>query len=829
MGPKRNTVQEVTPTPRHHIWLVCIAISVATFAIYAQVLQFEFVNWDDPDYVYNNPHIAQGVTKSSIAWAFTSGYAVNWHPVTWISHMVDIELFGLERAQGASLLQGPGGHHLVSMLIHMANSLLLLWLLYRMTGAFWTSALVAALFAMHPLRVESVAWVSERKDVLSGFFFMLTLLSYQCYAKHPSLKRYLLVFISLALGLMSKPMLITVPFLLLLLDLWPLRRWKRPGLRFLILEKLPLFALVIASSLVTMRVQQAGGAVASLDRLPWVWRLVNAPVATVMYMVKTIWPTHLAFLYPHPANIQTELFGKWVLFAVAATLLLVLLSAVALRSLRTRPYLLVGWLWFLGMLVPVIGLLQVGNQAWADRYAYLPVLGLYLVISGSLAGWVQHRPELKRAVVGGVMIVLLGLLPITWKQVSVWRNSLGLYEHALAVTENNASAHINLGAFLQKRGQFEEAITHYRQALEIKPDDVEAHRNYGAALVELGRPLEALRYYQEAVRIRPADAKSHMDWGVASLAAGQSGQAIARFEQALRIKPEYPDAHYNWGAALLASGQPEEALVQYQKALRSKANFAEAHLGCGNALQRMGRATQAIAHYQEALKIKPDFVEAHNNWGNALLAMGHSQEAIEHYQQSLRIKPDHADALSNWGAALAESGRPQEAVARYQQALKFQADSPVTHVNLGNALRALGRLQEAVDHYQEALRIRPTYAEAYSSMGDALQLMDKAQEAVGYYQQALKLRPNIATTHNSLGLALNAAGRYEEAASHCRQALTLRPDFAEAYNNLGAIHVSMERLQDALKHFEEAVRLKPDYATARDNLKAVREELEREE
>jgi tetratricopeptide (TPR) repeat protein len=648
MGPKQNTVPESIPTPLRHIWLVCIALSVATFAIYAQVLQFEFVSWDDDQYIYENRHVAQGVTKSSLAWALTSGYASNWHPLTWISHMVDIELFGVERGEGESILQGPGGHHLVSVLIHMANSLLLLWLLYRMTGAFWTSALTAALFALHPLRVESVAWVSERKDVLSGLFFMLTLLAYQGYAKHPSLKRYLLVFISLALGLMAKPMLVTVPFVLLLLDLWPLRRWELPdpsslppnphllrnhtpnphrisglrlglglrsgsGLRFLILEKLPLFALVLASCLVTVLVQQAGGSVASLDGLPWAWRLVNAPVATVMYLFKTLWPTHLAYAHPHPANLSSAQLGDWILPACAAFAFLAVVSVVAVRSVRKQPFLLVGWLLFLGMLFPVIGLMQVGHHAWADRYTYLPMVGIYVALSGALAQLIHFRPALRQAAIVVVSAVLLLLLPVTAQQVGVWRDSQSLYEHALAVTRNNYEAHNDLGDVLAQAGQYGEAVEQFNQSLQIKPDYAQAHGNLAISLANLGRSRESVMHHKEA----------------------------------LRIKPKLAGANYNWGTVLQEMGQFEEAITYYRRAIEFDPAYAEGYNNLGVCLSKSGRADEAVAHFQEALRLNPKYAEAHNNMGFIFTDRGQLVEALKAFETAARLKPEFVAARDN--------------------------------------------------------------------------------------------------------------------------------------------------------------------------------------
>jgi len=679
MDLESNSTAPSARPPRHHIWLVAIGLTAATLAIYGQAPQFDFVSWDDPGYIYENPHIAQGITMESVKWAFSSGYASNWHPITWISHMVDIEMFGLERGPGESVLRGPGGHHLVSVLLHVANSLLLLWLLTRMTGAFWPSALTAALFALHPLRVESVVWASERKDVLSGLFFMLTLLAYHGYTQRPTLRRYLLVFTSLALGLMSKPMLVTVPFVLLLLDLWPLRRMQfeqpstlryaapgketkvskvhssavsagsaekpknqslcfvnfvafcskivtakrteptvsesnpAPGLRFLILEKLPLLALVLASGLVTMFVQKAGGAVSSLDRLPWAWRLVNAPVAYAMYLLKTLWPSHLAYNYPHPGALQTERFSEWVVWAGIAILCLGLVSVIAVCVARSRPYLLIGWLWFLGMLVPVIGLMQVGNQAWADRYAYLPLVGVYVMISWSLARCVQLRPMLRRAVIAIVLVALLTLLPCSWRQASVWRDGQTLYEHALAVTRNNFMAHYNLANDLQKSGRIDEAVIHHQQALSINPNLVNVHNNLGNIFARSGRPEEAFEHYREALLSDPNYVEAHGNWGNALQTMGRHEEAIGHYEKALEIEPTYFEAQYNWAKALRRLGKPDEAILHFKQALLINPKLAEAHNALGLIAESQGRVPEAIGYFEQALQLKPDYASAREN------------------------------------------------------------------------------------------------------------------------------------------------------------------------------------------------------------------------
>ena len=493
---------------------LCGALVIAVIFVYGPTGHYGFVDWDDPAYVRDNPRVRSGFSWEGLRWAFTQSHASNWHPLTWLSHMVDCQLFSADE-------QDAGNHHLVSVALHAANSVLLLVALRWMTGALWPSALVAALFAVHPLRVESVAWISERKDVLSGFFFMLTLLAYRWYTQRPKLWRYAAVLLSLTLGLMAKPMLVTVPFVLLLLDFWPLRRirqkkgsglfcrngpagasHKRVLTPFSVLmEKVPLLVLAAASCLITISAQRAGGAVVSVEGLQWTWRLVVTPSAYLMYLGKTIWPTKLACLYPHPALVADEKFIAWVAAALAATLLLTAVTVAVFLTARRWPYLIIGWLWFLGMLVPVIGLMQVGAQFWADRYAYLPLVGVYLMLAWGLHDLASRFPKTRLAVIVNMCCVVLALTVAARAQVRVWRDDQTLFAHALAVTRNNYVAHSNLGLALQNMGRIEEAMAHYQDALRIKPDYATAYYNLGLAWQLQGRSQQAMTSYYDALRL----------------------------------------------------------------------------------------------------------------------------------------------------------------------------------------------------------------------------------------------------------------------------------------------------------------------------------------
>jgi len=548
---------------KHRDILVCLFLVMATFAVYWQVHNFDFVNFDDDDYIYENPHVREGLTLESITWAFTTMHASNWHPLTWLSHMLDSHVYGMN----------SGRHHLTNLLFHIANTLLLFFVFRKMTDSLWQSAFVAALFALHPCHVGSVAWVSERKDVLSTFFWMLTMWSYIRYAEHPAVNRYLLVVLCLTLGLMSKPMLVTLPFVLLLLDYWPLNRLQndqagtignshlRSVTLNLVWEKAPLFALVVMASAVTFYAQKQGGLVVPLDVIPFNARAANALVAYVKYIGKMIYPAKLAAIYQHPGMLP------WWKIA-GAGLLLISISFVAIKALKQSPYFAVGWLWYLGTLVPVIGLVQVGNQAMADRYTYVPFIGLFIIIAYGVPDLVSQWEHRKKGLAVLATVILATLMAVTWKQVGSWKNSITLFEHNLKIAANHFVSHNSLGLALYRQGRTKEAIEHYLQALRVEPDYVEAHNNLGNALDKQGRTAEAIEHYLHALRIKPDDEKAHSNLGVALYSQGRIEEALEHYLIALRIKPDYVDAHNNLAITLFRNGNIEGAIAHFRKALR---------------------------------------------------------------------------------------------------------------------------------------------------------------------------------------------------------------------------------------------------------------------
>ena len=593
---------------------ICVFLLLAVALVFGQTVGYEFVNYDDHQYVYENPQVTGGLIARGIAWAFTSGHANNWHPLTWLSHMLDVQVYGLN----------AGGHHLTNVLLHAAATILLFLVLWRMTGFLWRSAFVAAVFAVHPLRVESVAWVAERKDVLSGLFFMLTLWAYVGYARRPfSLGRYLTVTVLFGLGLMAKPMLVTLPLVLLLLDYWPLGRMGLPAAgrsspfsRRVVIEKLPMLPLAAASCVATFIAQ--GEAVIPVDVIPISSRIANALVSYIAYIGKFFYPMGLAVLYPHPGG------GLPIWEVVASTLLLTGISAAALAWRRRFPYLFVGWFWYVGMLVPVIGLVQVGSHSMADRYTYMPQIGLCLSVTWGVAqlaaSW-RHRRRVCGVTSALVVLVLMGL---AWRQTSYWQDSETLWNHALACTANNYIVHNNIGNTLVGLGRLDAAIAHYQKALEIKPEFAAAHNNLGNVLTEIG----------------------------------QFDAAVAHCQRALEIKPDFAAAHNNIGNALVGIGQVDMAIAHYRRALEIQPDYARAHYNLGNTLAGRGQVDVAITHFQKALEIEPDDAEAHNNLGVAMYGRGHVDAAIAHFHKALAIKPDYAEARYNLNLALRQEGRP---------------------------------------------------------------------------------------------------------------------------------------------------------------------------
>lgn len=809
MAEGRKFERTSAGTPRRTL-LICLLLALAIAAVYWPVLKFGFINYDDPDYVSSNPRVQSGLTLENLAWAGQSFHASNWHPLTWLSHMLDCQLYGLK----------PWGHHLTSVLLHLANTLLLFGLWQRLTGAGWRSALVAALFALHPLHVESVAWIAERKDVLSAFFFLLTLWAYARYAgrrepageenrkpgarpsapareahdpgggplppsspsargepappaeagavpggkarasaetarRFPAAPRgakwfYLLALLCFALGLMSKPMLVTLPCVLLLLDWWPLERLAlTPGqrsaapLRRVLLEKVPFFALSALSCLVTFQAQRASGAVMSLAHNPFELRLANALVAYARYLGKTFWPTDLAVFYPY-AGFRLD---SWT--AVGAGLLLATVTAGLWRARPPRRALQVGWLWFLGMLVPVIGLVQVGKQALADRYTYLPHIGLFLLVVWGAAAVIARRQWPRGIPAAAAALVLGACAVLTARQVAHWRDTATLFQHAARVTPRNFVAYAVIANEFAIKNQPTEAIAWCQKALAISPDYPEAHNTLGNVYASLARYDEAIAHYRAAAEGDRLYADPLNGLGSALVKQGKFAEAEAPCREALRLSPLHLPALYSLATALHGQGKLEEAAACYRRLLALDPKLFTPRRLLGNVLIAQGRPEEAIAELRRALAIQPGDSEARTVLGMLLADRGQADDAAAQFREATRLQA--TNALAHYQLALLHQGRKETraAVERLRLALKAQPDWPESLNNLAwilaasadatvrNGAEAVTLAERAcqITAYQEPLLIG-TLAAAYAEAGRFPEAINAAEKARALAQSA---------------------------------------------------------------------------------------------
>lgn len=594
-------------------YLVIFALIAASLAAFGRIAGNDFINFDDTGYITENAHIQSGITAQTVKWAFTSVVLVNWHPLTLLSHALDWSLFG----------SNAGGHHIISLMLHIGAVLFLFLFLNRATGSLWPAAFAAALFALHPLRVESVAWAAERKDVLSMFFGMACVYTYACYAERPGAGRYLLCLVLFALSLLSKSMLVTLPFALLLLDYWPLQRWRSaaagPGINVtgrLILEKIPFICLTVAISMVTLWSQSKGGAVVEFESLPFTERLLNAIVSYAAYLGKTLWPVNLAIFYPHEKTLP---WGQ----VVISVLVLTAITTAAVCYIRKLPFLFVGWFWYLGTLVPVIGLVQIGGQAMADRYTYLPSICLAVMLAWGMPLLFPRRDTREKLLFPSAIAVLLVLAGLTWRQCGYWKDSFSIFGHALAVTRNNPLPHFNLGHAYSQQGDNEKALYHYNKTILMNPGNHLPYNNRGKLYEDQGLYQQALEDYNMAVRLKPDYADVYNNRGNAYIKTGQYQQALRDYDEAIRLAPDNAEGYYNRGTA-------------YGKVLR---------------LYR-----ESIEDLNKAISLNPDHTKAHSNRGNSYLVLGDYQLAIRDYNHAIRLQPDYADAYNNRAFAYLKTG-----------------------------------------------------------------------------------------------------------------------------------------------------------------------------
>jgi tetratricopeptide (TPR) repeat protein len=621
--------------------LICIGLVWITLAAYWSTGSFQFINFDDNVYVYDNGHVQSGLSWNGVQWAFSadSSKVGHWHPITWLSLMLDYKFFGLN----------PSGYHLMNLLFHILNTILLFLIFHRMTKALWQSAFVAALFAIHPLHVESVAWVTERKDVLSTFFWMLTMGAYVFYVEHKTFSRYFIILVLFTVGLMSKAMLVTLPFVLVLLDYWPLNRFqaalstsdsqgKWSGLRKVIVEKLPLFALTGVFTVIPYLAAQKANAV--LSSLPLDLRIENALRAYVIYIWKMIWPQDLAVFYPYSAELPI-----WQILVAVITLTAITLFTLWMR--KRLPFFIVGWLWYLGTLLPVIGIIQAGQQAYADRYTYIPLIGIFIMLCWTVPLLTRNLPYHRTLIGIGGGIVLAACIVISQTQVNYWQDSDKLMTHALEVTQNNYVAQTSLGIVLMKKGQTAKAMSHFEEAIRINPLYAYAQNNLGLLLSQQGRTDAALAHLNAAIRINPNYADAYSNLADLFRRTGRIEDALVNCRKAIEIDPYHADAYAILGAILARQGSITEATDYLTRAIHLKPNLPEAHLILAILFMQQGKLDEAAAHLKNIIQIKPDVALAHYYLGLIAEAQGNYHEAIQHFQDTLRIQPDFEKAQNS--------------------------------------------------------------------------------------------------------------------------------------------------------------------------------------
>jgi len=786
--------------------LVYILLTLVTVVLYRPVSSFDFINFDDDKYVTCNPHIQCGVTAKSIIWAFTSDHAFNWHPATWLSHMLDCQLYGLR----------AGGHHFTNVLFHVANTLLLFGLLRQMTGTVWRSAFVSALFAWHPLHVESVAWISERKDVLSMFFGLLTLWAYWFCVKAPNCRGYGLTLICFACGLMSKPMLVSLPMLLLLIDYWPLGRNRESETAIangnkhftlkvwvkLVVEKIPFFILATAAGFATLWIQVINRG-QLVSNLAFETRAANALNSYAYYILKLFWPYHLAVFYPYPHHLPPAQ-------VIGAGMLLLVLSALAFFCRRDRPYLIVGWLWFLISLLPVIGLIQVGGQSMADRYTYIPSIGLFLAVAwetphlfgtGARARWILGIMA---------MLVLAACLIATSLQLRYWENSITLFTHAIEVTHDNAVAHCNLGEALLAQGKKEEAMQQLNEALLITPNDPLALGNKGEILYEQLKYTESEEYLKLALELRPYLDSAHRTFGKVLLERGEPAAAEVQFRKAIMCNPDSDANLTELGLFLARQGRFDEAIAQYQMALKLTPS-PDAENALGSALESQGETDEAVAHYTAALKIKPDFAEAQCNLGGILTDQGKFDQGEKHLEAALKSKPDFAEAHYNLGNALIGQGKLDDAAKQYAEAVRFKADYADAYFNLGNVMFQRQQWSEALKNYAAVARLRPSFAEVQIRMAMVFGRMGNGHDAADHYREALRIDSQSVTALQGLSweLATDPDSKMRNGPEAVKLALAAvkMSNSPVAWDTLAAAYAETGQFNEALDAANQAVSL----------------------
>lgn len=778
--------------------IIALLLILATVAVYGQAVTFGFVDYDDPIYVLDSDEIHRGLTKENIKWALLYSHSANWHPVTTISHILDWQIFG----------SSSGGHHAINVLLHTLSVVLLFVLMKYMTGRIWPSAFVAAVFALHPLHVESVAWISERKDVLSAFFAFSTLYAYATYARHPSIAKYIITLALFVIGLMCKPMLVTLPFVFLLFDYWPLQRVElghyskadesavacpHRSAMILLVEKIPFFVLVLFSCVITFQMQKHGDAIRSGDLIPVAARLANSLVAYVQYISMAIWPAGLAVLYPHPDQIGGTPLTSWKI--LGAGLFLVGVTAWAISSIRRR-YATVGWLLYLGMLVPVIGIIQVGVQAYADRYMYLPIIGLSIVVAWGVPDAINrlrnHQEQLRTSVIviAGIVVIAMGIT--AFRQARLWRDSIPLFTHTLEVTSANPVMHATLGsAYVREHGQYSEALYHYRKALAIQPHYERAQKNLASTLFLAKQYPEAIEQFEVFFAMDPIDAEARFHYATALTEQNQLEQAIGQYDLVLRLNPENNpkvSKHqvYNRLAwALDKSGRPDEAISYLHRAVTEDPAYADGWVNLGNMLSRQGRLGEAFRAYQLAIEKVPDHINAHFTLAKMFMQIGPPPKAMHHFKRTIELDPQHAEAWFNLGNLYSQAGKPYEAITAYEEAIKITPVHSQAETNLAWQYMRVDRSDAALEHFAKAHELQrhdptPLNGWAWVLATDEHPKIRDPHKAIEKAEMADALtRHRDPVVLDTLSAAYASAGRFDQAIPTAQLALAYAAEQAD--------------------------------------------------
>jgi tetratricopeptide (TPR) repeat protein len=791
------------------LWL-CLFLIVSIIAVYIRTVGFDFVDYDDPLCVSGNPEVMGGLRWDSIKWAFTTAYRGNWIPLTWLSLMVDAELFGANAA----------GFHIVNVTFHIANTVLLFLVLRRYSKVLWPSFFVAAFFGLHPLHVESVAWVTERKDVLSTLFWMLTMLAYVQYTAKPTVRRYVTMIILYALGLMAKPMLVTLPFVLLVMDYWPLQRLYAGStaggvsMRRLILEKAPLFVLSVVSSVVAFFAQKSGGAMSGFSVVSFGQRIGNAFISYCNYILKMFWPVRLAALYPY----SKEALCIWKV--IAAVVVLLAVTAIVIL-LRRRRYLLAGWLWYVGTLVPVIGFVQVGAQSMADRYTYVPLTGIFIMLTwlaGDIVGKWRYK-TVSVCLAGSVLISVLGIL--TFRQVGYWRDSVTLFSRASSVTADDLFIRERLGTFFAEKGDIDSAMREFEIVLKADPNYFFVRRYLGILFTKKGDFDSAMRELEIVLKANPDDFFARSYVAMIFAEKGDLDSAMREFEIVLKANPRDVETLCNIGRGLTLQGNTDRAIEYYNRVLAIVPGHSDAYYALASIQAKKGQFERAIDLYRDGIRCNPQDGRLHGGLGSLFLQTGRVDEALIELQQAVKLKEDSA-VYVNLGAAELAKGNSKKAIEHFERAVQLNPANAVAHYNLGNGYLSQARLTEAVGQYKEVIRINPKYAKAYSNLAAAFAQMGRLDEAVENFRRVVELEPNNADAYFNLAETLANNGLSNEAIENLRRTIELSPRDIAARCRLAELLLRMGRVEEAVTEYQNALKIDPDNADAQLGLKKAK-------